>query len=176
MRRKCHLKSPGSLTRARAQVGDQQGMRGELVPKHLGALLQWCRFVAFRSCAAELEVGISPNTLDRFEGFADLFDSDYILSFASQAYSSELDGERLVLNENDARPIVDKIEEALQEKGVEKFNKGRMAKLILRDLGGKSIEELDESARRNFELVFAAVNSIHSSWTQTSGEGDKKEE
>jgi len=56
------------------------------------------------------------------------------------------------------------IEEGLKQVGVETFNKGRVAKLIMSDLAGKKLAELGADTEKKFVRVVEAVNTIMSKW------------
>ncbi len=96
----------------------------------------------------------------------DMFSEDYYLGFVHEAYKKELGKKNLSLQANDERPIVQRVETALQGTGIETFNKGRVAKRIMKDLAEKSLSDLDDATIDNFTKVIAAVNSLLSKWRE----------
>jgi hypothetical protein len=94
----------------------------------------------------------------------DLFDRDYYLAKADIAYAKELGGKKL---KDLVRPdvaIVAAIEDGLKQVGVETFNKGRVAKLIMSDLAGKELAALGAETAKKFSLVINAINAILAKW------------
>lgn len=94
----------------------------------------------------------------------DMFAEDYYLGFVQEAYEKELGNKKLSLQQQDERPIVQRVETALQSTGVPIFNKGRVAKRIMKDLAGKSLEDLPSETIDNFAKVIAAVNGLMAKW------------
>jgi predicted ATPase len=94
----------------------------------------------------------------------DLFDRDYYLAKTDIAYSRELGGKKLKDLVQPGAAIVSAIEDALKRIGIETFNKGRVAKLIMSDLAGKTLADLGADTAKRFSLVFEAVNSIVGKW------------
>lgn len=107
------------------------------------------------------------DVLGRTENVAieDLFGEDYYLQMTSEAYASELNKQSLTVEKNQ-RSIVDRVEAALKSKGIEKFNKGRVAKKIMTDLSKKTIKSLDQATLNNFSKVFASINEIVRKWNE----------
>lgn len=93
----------------------------------------------------------------------DLFDEPYYLGHVQTAYASELGTNKIKLAKAN-KPIVERVEEALQAVGVAKFNKGRVAKLIMQDLAGKTTENLPPAVVGKFRQTFAAVNAVVAKW------------
>ena len=101
----------------------------------------------------------------------DLFSEDYYVEQVRHTYRKELSGNELVdLGPAKNQPIVDRVEIALRELGIEKFNKGRVAKQIMSDLATKSIEDLPTETVARFEAVISAINGLFEEW----GEIDSK--
>jgi len=96
----------------------------------------------------------------------DMFDEDYYLGFVYEAYKQELGRKKLAFQSDDKRPIVQRVEAALNAKGIEVFNKGRVAKRIMRDLAGKSLEDLPETTVDNFAKVISEVNRLATAWKE----------
>ena len=94
----------------------------------------------------------------------DMFAEDYYLGFVHEAYKKELGKKKLTLEARDSRPIVQRVEAALQAKGIEVFNKGRVAKRIMKDLAGKSLDDLAQDTVANFEKVVVEVNGLVAKW------------
>lgn len=93
----------------------------------------------------------------------DLFDEGYYTDHVAETYKTEVSGKKFSIPQ-DGRSIVERAEEALKAVGVERFNKGRVAKRIMNDLGKKKPSELGEATLANFEKVATALNSIVAKW------------
>ncbi len=98
----------------------------------------------------------------------DLFDEGYYTAHVNAAYERELGGQPLTISPDRARPLVERVEEALKSKGVSKFNKGRVGKRIMLDLPKKKLAELPKGTVENFEKVIAAINAIIADWKKQS--------
>jgi len=94
----------------------------------------------------------------------DLFDETYYLAHVNAAYQAELGGQALQIAADKTKPIIQRIEEALKSKGVDKFNKGRVAKRIMFDLAKKKLTDLPKDTVDNFSKVIVAVNGIVADW------------
>jgi len=94
----------------------------------------------------------------------DMFAEDYYLGFVHEAYKKELGKKKLTLESKDSRPITQRVESSLQAAGIEMFNKGRVAKRIMKDLAGKSLEDLPPDTVDNFAKVIAEVNGLVITW------------
>lgn len=94
----------------------------------------------------------------------DMFAEDYYLGFVHEAYRKELGKKKLMLESKDSRPIVQRVQGSLQAAGIEVFNKGRVAKRIMKDLAGKSLEDLPPDTVDNFAKVIAEVNALVATW------------
>lgn len=93
----------------------------------------------------------------------DLFSQDYYLEHTHAAYRREL-GKRTLKLSKGKKPIVERVEEALLAEGIDRFNKGRVAKRIMQDLSNKSLPDLPSETVENFRKVFEAINQIVMSW------------
>nr|VFK42897.1 MAG: AAA ATPase domain-containing protein [Candidatus Kentron sp. TC] len=93
----------------------------------------------------------------------DLFEEAYYLGFVRAAYGKELGGKELSIPQ-DKRSIVQRVETALQSLGIEKFNKGRVAKRIMQDLAGKSPDAVPSETADNFAKVIAEINRLVMKW------------
>ncbi len=96
----------------------------------------------------------------------DMFAEDCYLGFVVESYKKELGKNKLSLPPEEGRPIVHRVEAALQATGVEVFNKGRVAKRIMKDLAGKSLDDLPADTVDNFAKVIAAVNRLVTKWRE----------
>lgn len=94
----------------------------------------------------------------------DMFEEGYYLGFVQDAYKKELGKQKLSLMEQAGRSIVQRVEDALQATGIGIFNKGRVAKRIMNDLAGKSLDELPTETVDNFAKVITAVNRLVTKW------------
>lgn len=94
----------------------------------------------------------------------DMFDEDYYLALVQESYKKELGKKKLSVQPQDKRTIVQRIEAALKTHGIETFNKGRVAKLIMNDLSGKSLDDLPTETVENFGKVIAEVNALVARW------------
>ena len=94
----------------------------------------------------------------------DMFAEDYYLDFAQESYKNELGKKKLTLPPQDERTIVQRVEAVLKTKGIETFNKGRVAKRIMKDLAGKSLEDLPTETIDNFAKVIAEANRLVAKW------------
>lgn len=94
----------------------------------------------------------------------DLFSEQYYLQHVNAAYSKELNGKSLSLPSEPDKSLLERVEKALRDKGVDKFNKGRVAKRIMSDLAKKKASDIPPETISKFEQVFAALNSIVATW------------
>ena len=97
----------------------------------------------------------------------DLFDRDYYLDKSDAAYARELSGRKLKDLVSAELPILAAIEKALKGIGLETFNKGRVAKLIMSDLAKKKIADLGTDTAMKFGRVVDTVNEIVSTWKKS---------
>jgi len=94
----------------------------------------------------------------------DLFDEDYYMGHVNAAYQKELGSQPLTISPDRMRPIVERVEEALRANGVDKFNKGRVAKRIMFDLPKQRLADLTKETVDNFTKVIEAINGIVADW------------
>ena len=94
----------------------------------------------------------------------DLLGEEYFLQLVNEVYAKELSGRTLELRKADRRPLVERCEEALQKIGIASFNKGRVAKRIMREIGGKQIGDFSNETIERFEKLFVAINNIVKEW------------
>ncbi|SDG97677.1 AAA ATPase domain-containing protein [Paraburkholderia steynii] len=94
----------------------------------------------------------------------DLFDPAYYLEHTTAAYSKELRGQSLKLRENLGGSIVDRLTAQFAELGVA-FNKGRVAKRIMKDLADKQIADFPVATVDGFRKAIGAVNAVAARWT-----------
>ena len=97
----------------------------------------------------------------------DLFNETYYIEKVKETYSKELSGKPIALDPNTAgkKLLVGRVEDAFKKKRkLGKFNKGRVAKVIMRDLGEKSLSDLDGNTVASFRKVIDAINKVVSKW------------
>ncbi len=94
----------------------------------------------------------------------DLFDENYYLGHVNAAYAGELGGQALAITSDKTLSIVDRVEQALKLKGMEKYNKGRAAKRIITELSKKKVTDLPKATVEGFKSLIIAINSIVSEW------------
>jgi hypothetical protein len=80
------------------------------------------------------------------------------------AYLSELGKKKFKLGNESNQPIVDRVATALKGCGIEHYNKGRVAKRIMKDLAQKTISDLPKETIDNFKKVIDAANNIVQAW------------
>lgn len=101
----------------------------------------------------------------------DMFAEEYYLEFVRAAYRKELGEKELSVPPQGKRSIVQRVEAALKTLGIERFNKGRVAKRIMGDLAGKSLGDLPSGTGDNFARVIAEINRLVTKWRgEKSGE------
>lgn len=123
---------------------------------------QWIMDAKHVLMLGEVLGGVKQATLE------DLFDRDYYVSKVEIAYAKELEGKSLKNAVISTAAIVPGIEECLNRIGIEKFNKGRVAKLIMSDLASKDLADLGASTVKKFSQVIEAVNAIMARWRRAS--------
>lgn len=94
----------------------------------------------------------------------DLFDEDYYIKQVRESYKCELAGKTLKVAASDDRTIVQRVEQALQIAGIDKFNKGRPAKIMMKNLAASDIKSLSKETTERFRTVIAAINAIVQTW------------
>jgi hypothetical protein len=105
-------------------------------------------------------VGANPCALE------DLFGEAYYLSKVNEAYAKELDKKPLTLNPNTdgKKSVVARVEDAFAERGLGDYNKGRVSKRIMTDLGKKELAAIDADTVAKFRKVIDAINTVAASW------------
>ena len=105
-------------------------------------------------------VGATPCALE------DLFGETYYLSKVNEAYSKEFAGKPLALNPKTAgkKSVVDRIGEAFAECSLGEYNKGRVSKRIMTDLGKQKLSAIDPDTVAKFRKVIDAINKVAASW------------
>jgi predicted ATP-dependent endonuclease of OLD family len=93
----------------------------------------------------------------------DLFDPAYYLEQTSAAYAKELGGNAVQLPAKNGGSIVDKLAEHFESLGIP-FNKGRVAKRIMKELATKRAEDLNVGTLDGFRKAIAAVNAVCARW------------
>ena len=94
----------------------------------------------------------------------DLFSEDYYLEHVQAAYRAELGIKTLKFGNESNQSIVERVATALKGHGIEHYNKGRVAKRIMKDLAQKTLLNLPEETIENFKKVISAVNTIVRDW------------
>ncbi|CAG0940693.1 hypothetical protein BROC_01130 [Candidatus Brocadiaceae bacterium] len=94
----------------------------------------------------------------------DLFSEDYYLEHVNSAYSSELSNKVLEVRKEKNKPIIDRVEEALKDRGISSFNKGRVAKKIMQDLSKKKLSDMPQETVEKFSKTIVAINKIVEGW------------
>lgn len=105
-------------------------------------------------------VGARPCALE------DLFGEAYYLSKVNEAYAKELAKKPLTLDAKTVgkKSIVERVEDAFGERGLGEYNKGRVSKRIMTDLGKKQLGECDADTVGKFRKVIDAINAVVASW------------
>lgn len=106
-------------------------------------------------------VGATPCALE------DLFGETYYLTKVNEAYAKELAMKPLALNPKTAnrKTIVDRVGDAFIERGLGEYNKGRVSKRIMTDLGKKELGAVDADTVAKFRKVIDAINKVAASWS-----------
>jgi predicted ATP-dependent endonuclease of OLD family len=94
----------------------------------------------------------------------DLFDESMYVSAVEESYKAELSGKKLTLPARTDASILDRVEDALKKVGVQKFNKGRPAKLLMRRMATMKLADLSPQCAERFRTVFKQVNSTVAKW------------
>ena len=124
---------------------------------------QWILDAKYVLMLSDVIGGVKQATLE------DLFDRDFYLAKADIAYARELSGKKLADLVKPGAAIVVAVEQALKQIGIETFNKGRVAKLIMSDLAGKELADLGAETEKKFSLVIEAVNALVVKWRSHKG-------
>lgn len=102
--------------------------------------------------------------VNHFCTLEDLFSEDYYFEHVNAAYSSELGDKVLEVRKEKNKPIIDRVEEALKDRGIASFNKGRVAKKIMQDLPKKKLSDMPEETVEKFGKTIVAINKIVEGW------------
>jgi hypothetical protein len=94
----------------------------------------------------------------------DLFDSTYYLEQSKAAYAKELGGKAIKLPAKPEGSIVDRLALHFEGQGLT-FNKGRVAKRIMKDLATKQAKDLPVETLDGFRKAIAAVNAVVARWS-----------
>lgn len=105
-------------------------------------------------------IGANPCALE------DLFGENYYLTKVNESYAKELEKKPLILNAKTAgkKSIVARVEDAFVERGMGEYNKGRVSKRIMTDLGKKELAAIDADTVAKFRKVIDAINKVAASW------------
>lgn len=105
-------------------------------------------------------VGVKPCALE------DIFGETYYLAKVNEAYAKEFNKKALILNSKTVgkKSVVDRVEDAFAERGLGDYNKGRVSKRIMTDLGKKELAEVDADTAAKFRKVIDAINTVAASW------------
>jgi predicted ATPase len=105
-------------------------------------------------------IGEKPSSIE------DFFGEPYYLSKVNQAYAKELAGTNLVIDPRTAgrRSIVERVESAFESRGLGVYNKGRVAKRIMSEIGRVSLSAIDASTAAKFRKLIDAINAVSSKW------------
>ncbi len=93
----------------------------------------------------------------------DLFEEKYYLSQVADAYAKELSGVLINLPASPKESIVRRLEVYFESMGVS-FNKGRVAKRIMKEMATKTISEVSPDTVTRFRNAIHAVNAIARKW------------
>lgn len=93
----------------------------------------------------------------------DLFDSGYYLEHAAIAYAKELGGKAIKLPAKPEGSLVDRLTLHFESQGLA-FNKGRVAKRIMKDLATKQAKDFPAATLDGFRKAIAAVNAVVARW------------
>ncbi|MBT9141414.1 MAG: DNA replication and repair protein RecF [Dehalococcoidia bacterium] len=99
----------------------------------------------------------------------DLLTEEYYLPFVERAYQKELGPQKVNVESRKEPQLIKRVEASLQAQDIEKFNKGRPAKLIRDDLRNKQVADLPSEVVENFERLFVHLAKIVSKWDAQGG-------
>lgn len=105
-------------------------------------------------------IGVSPCALE------DLFGETYYVAHVAEVYKKELSSRAVTLDRKAAgnKTLADRVADAFAASGAGAFNKGRVAKRIMTDLGSKKLADVDGETVAKFRKVIDAINKITASW------------
>ena len=93
----------------------------------------------------------------------DLFTEEFYCGQVQASYRTELGAAPLVLARAQA-PILTRVTEALAARGLTRFNRSRVARHILHNLNGKTLEMLPDATLQRISRLVAAINRVVNSW------------
>ncbi len=96
----------------------------------------------------------------------DLFGETYYIAKVEEAYSKELAGKTLSLEQKTAgtKSLVHRVEDAFGKARLGTFNKGRVAKRIMTELGKSDLTAVDKDTVASFRKLIDAVNQVVTKW------------
>lgn len=94
----------------------------------------------------------------------DLFDEAMYVAAVEESYKAELSGKKLALTPRDDAGILDRVQDAMERIGIQKFNKGRPAKLLMRRMATMKLGDLSPTCAERFRMVFKQVNTTVAKW------------
>jgi len=105
-------------------------------------------------------IGANPCALE------DLFGETYYLAKVEEAYSNELGGKSVALEPKTAgkKALVHRVEDAFKKSKMGDFNKGRVAKRIMAELGKTDLASVDKDTVASFRKVIDAINAVVANW------------
>ena len=93
----------------------------------------------------------------------DVFTDDYYCAHVQAVYRLELGGQPLRLSAT-AAPLLERVTEALAQRGITRFNKSRVARHLLQTLNGQTLEILPEVTMQRATRIIAAINRVVGGW------------
>lgn len=93
----------------------------------------------------------------------DLFDANFYLEHTAAAYFKELNGLPIQLPVKEGESIVDRLDAHFGGLGIP-FNKGRVAKRLMKELAAKELAELSLPTVSGFRKAILAVNGVADRW------------
>ncbi|MEC9486889.1 MAG: hypothetical protein UMU76_05260, partial [Prosthecochloris sp.] len=98
----------------------------------------------------------------------DLFGESYYVAKVEDAYTKELAGKSLALDPKTTgkRSLVHRIEDAFEKMKLGSFNKGRVAKRIMTELGKADLASLEKDTVDSFRRVIDVINQVVAKWKQ----------
>jgi predicted ATP-dependent endonuclease of OLD family len=105
-------------------------------------------------------VGLNPCALE------DLLGETYYLAKVEEAYSKELGGKSLTLEPKTSgkKTLAHRVEDAFKKAKMGDFNKGRVAKRIMAELGKADLASVDKDTVASLRKVIDAINAVVVKW------------
>ena len=105
-------------------------------------------------------VGAKPCALE------DLFGESFYVAKVEEAYAKELSGKSLTLEPKTSgiKSLVHRVEDAFGKANLGPFNKGRIAKRIMAELGKSDLAAVDKDTVTSFRKVIDVVNQVVVKW------------